>query len=125
MPTVHSFDVFDTVLTRRVGDPDAVVDVLAGRLESDVGLPVPAAVFAAARKRQERRLDQLHGHHVPLREIYAEVAAGMSADPASVELWTRAEEQMDRELTLPVPGGARLVAQSRAAGHPVVFISDT
>ena len=40
MPTVHSFDVFDTVLTRQVGDPDAVIDVLSKRLESDGALPV-------------------------------------------------------------------------------------
>jgi FMN phosphatase YigB (HAD superfamily) len=125
MPTVHSYDVFDTVLTRRIGDPDAVIDVVAERLAADIGLPVPAPVFAAARKRQERRLNQLAGHHVPLREVYAEVAAALSADPASAEVWARAEEQVDRELTLPVPGGARLVADSRAAGHPVVFISDT
>jgi FMN phosphatase YigB (HAD superfamily) len=125
MPTVHSYDVFDTVITRRIGDPDAVIDIVAERLAGDIGLPVPAPVFAAARKRQERRLNQLAGHHVSLRQVYAEVAATLSADPASAELWARTEEQVDRELTVPVPGGARLVAESRAAGHPVVFVSDT
>lgn len=125
MPAVHSYDVFDTVITRRIGDPDAVIDVVAERLAGDIGLPVPASVFAAARKRQERRLNQLAGHHVPLRDVYLEVAASLNADPASAEMWLRAEEQVDRELTLPVPSGARLVAESRAGSHPVVFISDT
>ena len=42
MPTVHSYDVFDTVLTRVVGDPDAVIDVVA---EPSHKLRIPVAAL--------------------------------------------------------------------------------
>lgn len=125
MAAVHSFDVFDTVIMRRVGDPDAVIDVLAERLHGEGMVPVAAAVFAAARKHHERRLVQLAGRHLPLRAIHAEVARALSIDPAVAESWARAEEQLERELTVAVPGAREMIEESRAAGHQVVFVSDT
>ncbi len=82
MPTVHSFDVFDTVLTRRVGAPTAVIDLLGKRLEADDRIPVRAAVFAATRKRLETQLTGTLGRHATLREIYQAVAAGAERRPA-------------------------------------------
>ena len=35
MRKVHSYDVFDTVLTRVVGDPDAVIDVVARSIDDE------------------------------------------------------------------------------------------
>ncbi len=124
MPTVHSFDVFDTVLTRHVGAPNAVIDVLGKRLESDGGLPVQAAAFAATRKRFETQLTGTLGRHASLREIHQAVAAALSVDASRGEAWAEAEENLERELTVPVPGALGRIEAARARGG-VVFVSDT
>ena len=85
MSAVSSFDVFDTVLTRRVGDPDAVIVVTAERIDRDAGLPTSQVAFARSRKRQEQRLTTLLGRHATLREIYREVAVSFSVAVESAE----------------------------------------
>jgi HAD superfamily hydrolase (TIGR01549 family) len=124
MPTVHSFDVFDTVLTRRVGAPTAVIDVLSRRLETEGAIPVRAEAFAAVRNRFETQLTGTLGRHASLREIYAAVADALSADVISAEAWASAEEDLERDLTVPLPGAVERIEKARAEG-PVVFVSDT
>jgi FMN phosphatase YigB (HAD superfamily) len=124
VPTVQSFDVFDTVLTRQVGAPTAVIDVLSKRLETDGSLPVPAAVFAATRNAREWQLTQTLGRHATLREIYGAVAAAVSVGDDHADAWAAAEEALDEELTVAVPGAAQRLESARRDG-PVVFVSDT
>lgn len=125
MSAIASFDVFDTVLTRRVGAPNSVVEILARRLEREKSIPVSASGFAASRRRQEKTLKQLLGRHPGLREIYQRVAAGFSVDISLSEEWATAEEDVERELVVAVPGAHRMLSEARAAGDRVVFISDT
>src|SRR4051812_23718840 len=81
----RSFDVFDTVLTRRVGAPAAVADVLGKRLAQQGTIPVAAPVFAASRRRFETHLTGLLGRHASLREIHRAVAEGLSLGPQEAE----------------------------------------
>jgi FMN phosphatase YigB (HAD superfamily) len=124
MPTVHSFDVFDTVLTRLVGAPTAVIDVLSKRLEASGAIPVRAAVFAATRNRLETQLTGTLGRHATLHEIHEAVAVALSCDADQGAAWAAAEEDLDRELTLPLPGAMDRIEKARAQGQ-VVFVSDT
>lgn len=131
-PRVSSFDVFDTVLTRRVGAPEVVLDLLAERLAApspagaspDAGTPVAPAVLAAARRRHERRLIDLTDRHPTLRAIWSEVALALGCPAERAEAWARAEEDLDRELTVALPGAAAMLAEARERGR-VVFVSDT
>lgn len=125
MRAVRSFDVFDTVLTRTVGDPDAVIDIVAARLASTTPSHVPPTVIRAARKRHERRLTELTGLHATLHRIYEEVVAALGLDPSLAAVWARAEEDLERELCVAVPGAHRLVDAARRDAHQVIFISDT
>jgi FMN phosphatase YigB (HAD superfamily) len=125
MTSVRSFDVFDTVLTRRVGAPSAVFDVLAGRLSSTGSICVPPEVFASARRRYERRLNQDLGRHATLREIYVAVALALNANPVHAEDWALAEEQLERELTVAVPSASERIADARGRCDHLVFVSDT
>lgn len=122
---VRSFDVFDTVLTRRVGDPEALLDVLASRLARAGSTAAPPAVFAAGRRRHERELTRLSGRYAALPDIYAALADALNEPPEHAELWRRAEEDLERELTVAVPGAAELLATARDRADLVVFVSDT
>ena len=88
--TVRSFDVFDTVLCRRVGAPESVIDVLADRLAREGRTPGPAAGFAAARFVHEGRVNRRLGRHATLREIYAAVAEALNEPPERAEEWAAA-----------------------------------
>lgn len=122
---VASFDVFDTVLTRRVGSAGSVVELLARRLESEERIPVSAPGFAASRRHQEKTLKVLLGRHPALREIYHRVAEGFSVDVSLSEAWAAAEEDLERELVVAVPGARRMLQKARTAGDRIVFVSDT
>ena len=122
---VRSFDVFDTVLTRRVGDPEALLDLLAARLARAGTLSAPPAVFAASRRRHERELTRATGRYAALPAIHAAVADALNEPPEHAELWRQAEEDLERELTVAVPGAAELLAAARSQADLVVFVSDT
>ena len=122
--TVRSFDVFDTVLTRRVADPDSVFALVAARV-SGTTVPAPRApAFVEARTIAERTLRRSLGRHATLLEIYREVARRLSFDSTVADDWAGIEEQVERELCVAVPGAAALVSDARRHGE-VVFVSDT
>ncbi|MBV9831012.1 MAG: hypothetical protein JOZ82_05405, partial [Marmoricola sp.] len=119
--SVRSFDVFDTVLTRRVGAPTALVSLLGRRLEEQELIPVRDVVFAETRNSREWQLTQLLGRHATLLEIHEAVADALSVDRAQAATWVEAERQLERELTIPVPGAQRRLDEARREGT-VVFV---
>lgn len=122
-----SFDVFDTVLTRRTGRNPAVFDVLAQRLHASGALPAPPAALAGTRWREEARLHTVSGRAPRLLDIYSEVARRLSLPPEQVPLLAAAEEDVERELSVVVPGAEELLAAGRATSSDgtLVFVSDT
>ena len=85
MQTVCSFDVFDTVLTRRVGAPEAVFPVVAEQLRREHAISTTAEVFAELRKSYERRLIASSGRQVGLRTIYTEMARSLAEEPSRAD----------------------------------------
>ncbi len=122
---ISSFDVFDTVLVREVGAPEAVITELSRELEKAGEISFSPTSFETERRRQERRLNQLLGRHADLREIHREVASSLSVGEDVGSRWAAAEEDLERRLTVAAPGAARRLAEARAVGDQVVFISDT
>jgi len=125
MPAVSSFDVFDTVLTRRVGAPDALFTVVARQLLDESSIPTSAEVFAELRRSYENRLITASGRQVGLEMIYTELARSLAVEPSQADHWKHTEERIERELTVPVPGAARMISDARARGDRVIFVSDT
>ena len=116
MTSVASFDVFDTVLVRRVATPEAVFHLLANRLGRD------PAEFVRARKEAELaawRDAKAAGGEVRLEEIHARLAAG---DP---ERTLRAELELERSLLVRIPGADERTRAARRDGKRVAFVSDT
>ncbi len=120
-----SFDVFDTVLTRRVGDPNVVFELLGRRLHEQGRIPVPPRVFAAARAECDAQLITSLRRHPTLVEIHDAVATALSVPEGAAADWVAAEEVLERELVVPLPGAVDEVAAARADHDGVVFVSDT
>jgi predicted HAD superfamily hydrolase len=121
---IASFDIFDTVLTRCVGNPHAVFVVLGRRLAA-AGMTGDAAIFAGARvsaeARARRRADP---REVDLEAIYRELVAAAVLDLAAVPRAIAMEIELEAEMIRPVPGARAEVAAARSAGKRVVFVSD-
>ncbi len=127
MKTVHSFDVFDTCLTRKFAAPSDLFLELGYRLLRR--LPVLAERFDAqalwaARMEAERfarRSSPLE--EVTLDEIWREFArrVGMAelAGLASLEM------ELEDESLQPIPCVLQQIEKLRMADHRVLFISDT
>ncbi len=120
-PLLVSFDVFDTLLLRRVEPPSALFERV-GQRAATAGLVDPSlspALFRLARQEAEKRARaKVQGAEVDLAAIHAELALGDPAALAALELAVEAEMVFANPLLLPVLTGLA------GAGIPVVLLSD-
>lgn len=124
MPRVLSYDVFDTVLTRRTGDPGEVYAEAARLLRAQGLLDVAPAAYRAVRDAAHEDLVRRGDEHVPLARIVDEVAdrLGLAASAPLLE----AELDAERSLCRAVPGAPERLAHARSrTGRGVLFVSDT
>ncbi len=122
-----SFDIFDTVLTRRVADPRSAFLLLGRRLHSAGKIECSAHAFAKAREEAEVRTFRNSGgldSSVSLKDIYCELANALhwSVKKRS-ELYVE-ELQLESELLVGLADGQRRVRQARARGQRIVYVSD-
>lgn len=123
--SVASFDVFDTLLTRAVGAPEAVFLLLGRRLAAHGIVDCSAEVFARQRRLAGDRAAHETGGDPGLDAIHAELARALLLPPeAAIELM-QVEKTLEFELMRPVPGAHALVEAARERGDEVVFVSDT
>lgn len=122
--TMHSFDVFDTVLTRTVGGEMRVHDLAARELCAHAALPVDPATVVAARRSAEQRLFSLRGRPPKLAEVHAEVAVALGLHPSSAKELEAAELRWERRVSVAVPGIDEVLRRARSSGR-VVFSADT
>ena len=120
-----SFDVFDTLLMRVVGDPRAVFLFLGYRLHRLGLIECAPEVFAHQRVLAESRAHAIAGCHPTLEQIYREWLHGMNHSEQSAEALASAELALEDELLIPVPGALALVAAARTQGCVIVFVTDT
>lgn len=121
---VRSFDVFDTVVTRRVGSPRAAL-VECGRRLPEVGSPTSSpAAFASARLEAEWRLKRLLGRQPDLAAVHGELGRALGYGPGTAERVHALELAVEHDVCAAVPGAAGRLDSARREG-PVVFVSDT
>jgi len=118
-----SFDVFDTLVTRPLIDPDHAFHIVQNRVARELNLNLD---YCNLRKRAEAlaRSRLQCGRDVSLRDIYG-CLCEIAGIPAETGDRIRSME-IENELRLAMPrdGMAELVARLRQAGKRVVFLSD-
>ena len=103
-----SFDVFDTLLTRTVGEPSSLFLLLGRSPQVQRLTGCSAEQFARLRVDAERR--SRHGRReTTLPLIYAELAAGLHLTAEAQEQLIDAEVVLERRLSRLVPGARELV----------------
>jgi FMN phosphatase YigB (HAD superfamily) len=117
---LHSFDVFDTLVTRAVGNPTSVF-VLLGRTPDAAALTrCSPEEFARVRIAAERRSRRGRGE-TTLTRIYDEVAVSLGLDEAAGRRLQQMEIDLEHRLSRTVPGAAELL---KAADGTRIALSD-
>ena len=119
---VISFDIFDTCLVRKCGNPNAVYYLLGKRLFP--GDNTKAMEFATQRRfYAEERARNAYGTKYPtLLQIYQ--CIGLPYMQLSANALTSAEEELERELLCGVDVLRIKIKEYRLKGYKIIFISD-
>jgi FMN phosphatase YigB (HAD superfamily) len=120
-----SFDVFDTLLTRVVGEPRDVFLFLGARLRQLGLIECSAEVFAHQRILAEARANAIAGCHPTLGQIYSEWLHGMNHSELAPERFAAEELALEERFLIAVPGALELVQLARQEGCGIVFVTDT
>ncbi len=126
MPNVlHTFDVFDTVLTRAVGNPCAIF-LLAGASAIRLGLiKGSAGAFKRARIQAEVEARKMAPDgEVTLKDIYAFLGKELKLSGDALYKLQEIEIETERALLRPIDSMALRVAAARIKCGKVGFLSD-
>ena len=97
MSAISSFDVFDTALVRRVGNPTSLF-LFVGRQLASIGVDISPAAFRASRIAAERRCHENLGvEQVTLDEIYRELKYILGWSTQTVETVKQLELQVETD----------------------------
>ena len=126
MITIHSFDVFDTCLIRKVAAPSHVFYEVAKKVFTKLGIPISRPFvedFVATRIQSEQAARQQSGREdIALHEIWQKLvqSMGWQYDDSLAQLELDTEE----ELYAPVSSIRKQVQAARQQGCRVIFVSD-
>jgi FMN phosphatase YigB (HAD superfamily) len=121
---IASFDVFDTVLTRIVGDPRAVFLLLGKKLFNQSLIEFMPEVFAHARIKAEPRAFKNIGEACTLQHIYTEIAIALRLTDEQQERIMQLELELESELIRPVPIARKIIKSVRERQDRIAFLSD-
>lgn len=124
MRKIHSFDVFDTVITRTVSEPWVLFHLLGRRVSDKTS--ASAGDFCTIRRSSESVLrEEVWPCEVTLDQIYARVGQELDLSEDVVSGLKDAELSLEEELIRPVPGMVGQLQALRDHGARIVFVSDT
>ncbi|WNB85431.1 hypothetical protein [Cellulomonas sp. ATA003] len=125
MDKLVTFDCFDTVVTRAVGEPRSVSYLVARRL-AELGHEFGGAeVFASARVAAEDLTYRRLGDRYTLSDVMRQLVDLLGLDAEVAPDLERAELDVERSITRAVPAGVAQVEAARATGAQIGFLSDT
>ncbi len=114
---VISFDIFDTLLMRKVLYPTDVFDIVENRLRKQ-GIDVPG--FKNYRIQAERG----DRSHKDLSAIYSTLKAMLGWSEKHMNLAMKEELAVEKQAILPRPGMMEIFSYAHAMGKQVLLVSD-
>ena len=120
-----SFDVFDTLLTRKVALPESVFyfSALAAAKEGLIGCSPETYINIRKEAEKVSRTGQ-PDWQTDAPRIFRLLAKLLMVSPAVANRLREIEIEWERKLLVPVPGAAQLLAKEREEGYGIAFVSD-
>jgi FMN phosphatase YigB (HAD superfamily) len=116
---VVAFDIFDTLLSRPLLDPETTKEIVAQRAAESLG-----ELYRQCRSRAEAVARRNAGRDVGLDAIYAEFIKQSGVSREDADSLRRLEEDVEWHSVSPRADGVALLRLAREAGKRVVLISD-
>jgi predicted HAD superfamily hydrolase len=114
-----AFDVFDTLLSRPLLDPEANKEIVAQRAGEGIG-----DLYRQHRCTAEAAARQQAGRDVGLDQIYPELAKQCNLSQQQADSLRCLEEEVEWHSVTPRDDGAALLRSARRTGKRVILISD-
>ncbi len=113
------FDIFDTLLTRPLLDPEMIKHLVAHRVDEKTG-----QTYLQYRALAETQARQKAGRDVDLNFIYAEFLTLSGLDRTVVEQLQQLEQTIEQDIVVPRPEAIALMQFVIASGKRVILASD-
>lgn len=125
MTLIYSFDVFDTLLTRWIGNPMQIFRIYADRAVQRGLIDIQPSVLYQARVNADRRA-RLFTHQIEasLSQIYRELANELELNDDIASKLQQLELEIETEYLIPIPPAYEMLMQARRSHPHVVYISD-
>lgn len=134
-PTLYSFDIFDTLFTRKVLDPAGIFYAVREKIVLDGSFPVALREkYPSIRHTAEMNLREYYNKskisrdsvktEITFDEIFARIAKVYDLDEQQVEKLKKWELEAEYDNVVPLPEQIDRVKELLAAGEKVVLISD-
>ena len=120
-----TFDCFDTLVTRAVGDPASIGYIVARRLREAGVCDVEGGVYVARRAEADLMVFRRLVDRATLSDVGAQLADLLGLPAGAAPALVATEVAVEVELIRAVPGGAAALAAARAAGDEVAVLTDT
>ena len=120
-----TFDCFDTLVTRAVGDPASVGYVVARRLREAGVCDVEGGAYVTRRAEADLMVFRRLVDRATLDDVGAQLADLLGLPAAAAPALVATEVAVEVELIRAVPGGAAALAAARAHGDEVAVLTDT
>lgn len=117
----YSFDIFDTCLIRKCGDPQNLLDILAWHAFKERVSDNTRMEFIIARRMAD--LNTYDNPYAKLSDIYEALHYSHPLLKDKTEL-IKLEQELERLMLVPIPKMLDLINQLRENEYRIVFISD-
>ncbi|MCH5252417.1 MAG: CDP-glycerol glycerophosphotransferase family protein [Lachnospiraceae bacterium] len=134
-PILYSFDVFDTLFSRKVLDPVGIFYYVQGKMREKGGYPLalsnnyPSVRHSAefnVREYYQKTQDTRETDHIEIQfeEIFARIAEVYNLSEEQVSELMSWELEAEYDNVIPLPEQIELVKKYKEEGNTVVLISD-
>lgn len=124
MSKVYSFDVFDTLVTRKVGLPDHIFLLAGNRIREELNLDIDPQIFANARIQAGRELSSSNESQRDIYKIYQYLAKALHIPDDIKDRMLQIELDTEFENIIPVKKNVNKLESLRERGDRIIYISD-
>ncbi|PKO09667.1 MAG: hypothetical protein CVU40_10260 [Chloroflexi bacterium HGW-Chloroflexi-2] len=116
---IIGFDIFDTLFTRPLLEPEAIKNIVANRVDDQTG-----KIYKKYRGIAEHQARQMKGLDVDINEIYNKFREISDLSVEKIEELKNLEIQIEESLLQPRPEAIQIYNEAIGTKKPVVILSD-
>lgn len=116
-----SFDIFDTLITRKIYAPDDLFKIMEKKISEKHGIPIN---YLKYRKLAEHRAWKKHGAKTDINHIYLEMPEVMNISEQTANEFKNMEIELEYELCIPRKEMLELFNYLQRKKIPIYLVSD-